>query len=463
MKKTFSWLLLLTVLASCESFLDLTPPDDVAGDQVLTSADGLLSARIGMYNALQGDAYYGGFFPLMIDAYSDNGAAGGYDAPQLNQFNEKNLGADNIFIDNLWVAAYQVIYAANRILQVIDQIDDPALSDELRNDIKGEALAIRALTHFDLLRTFGEHWDETSPWGIPLMRENDDPAQPKGRDPVASCYDLIVADLLQARQLVSAEDLAYGSGLKTAAYITPHAVNALLARVCLYRKDYAGALQYAGEVINSGSFGLLANPLTIYQERLTAESIFELQFTPQDQSQYNNLTYVRDDALRVDVYFLASRLLHEFFLQRPGDQRHQLVNFDPASNDGSIQPDGRTQKYRGEINRDNPAYILRLAEMFLIRAEAAAALSDYASCQNDLQTLADYRGVSIPTIGADNFMNVVQDERRAELNFEGHRYFDLARIGKVADVMGQQALPVFPIPSNQILASNGLIEQYPGY
>ncbi|MCS6991934.1 MAG: RagB/SusD family nutrient uptake outer membrane protein [Chitinophagales bacterium] len=455
--------MLLLALASCESFLDLTPPDEVTDDQVLTSAEGLLSARIGMYNALQHDAYYGGFFPLMIDAYSDNGAAGGYDAPQLNQFNEKNLGADNIFIDNYWVAAYQVIYTANRILRSVDEIQDASLSDALRADVKGEALAIRALAHFDLLRTFGEHWDLQSAWGIPLMNEHDDPVQPKGRASVADCYNFILNDLQQARQLVSADDLAYGTGLKTAAYITPQAVAALLARVSLYQKDYPAAVAYATEVIQNSSYMLLDDPVLIYQQRLTPESIFELQFTAQDQSQYNNLTYVRDDALRVDVYFLANRLLNDFFQARPGDRRSQLVNFDPASNDGSIQPDGRTQKYRGEESRDNPAYVIRLAEMYLIRAEAAAMLGDLATCQNDLQTLAQKRGYTLPPVTANNFMDLVQDERRAELNFEGHRYLDLARIGKVAEVLGEHVLPVFPIPINQILASGGLIEQYPGY
>ncbi|MCS6916766.1 MAG: RagB/SusD family nutrient uptake outer membrane protein [Chitinophagales bacterium] len=463
MKKFAFWLIVPTLLSSCESFLDLTPPDDVADDAVLTSADGLISARIGMYNALQQDAYYGGFFPLMIDAYSDNGAAGGYDAPQLNQFNEKNLGADNIFIDNLWVAAYQVIYTANRILAQIDGIADPALSDELRADIKGEALAVRALAHFDLLRTFGEHWDVTSSFGIPLMTEADDPMVPKGRATVAACYQRITDDLQLARQLISNEDLVYGTGLKSAAFLTPHAVAALQARVALYQKDYAAAKQFASEVINSGGYQLLEDPVRIYRERLTPESIFELQFTTQDQSQYNNLTYVRDDALRVDVYFLANRLLNDFFNARPGDLRAQLVNFDPAANDGSIQPDGRTQKYRGEESRDNPAFILRLAELYLIRAEASAMLGDLTTCQNDLQVLASVRGSTLPPIGADNFMDIVQEERRAELNFEGHRYFDLARIGKVAEVIGQQVLPVFPIPINQLLASGGLIQQYPGY
>ncbi len=459
--------LLLTtafLFASCEKFLTLEPTDEVPDEEVITSLEGLLSARIGMYNALQHDAYYGGFFPLMIDAYSDNGAAGGYDSPQLNQFNDKNLGADNIFVENFWVAAYYAIYTANRILARIDAVDDPALTEELRNDLRAEALTIRALAHFDLLRTFGEHWDLTSVWGIPLMSEWDDPTQAKGRSTVQQCYDLILSDLQKAEMWLLAEDLAYGSGEKSAAYITPSFVKGLLARVYLYQRDFSKAFAKANEVIESGAFGLASDPTEIYSRRLQGESIFELQFNVQDPSQYNNLTYVRDDALRVDVYFLASRLLDEFFRNRPGDLRAQLVLFDPTVNDPSIQPDGRTQKYRGEETRDNPAYILRLAELYYIRAEAAASLGNYAACQADLATMAAHRGTwVIPEINSSNFMQVVQDERRAELNFEGHRYFDLARINAVPETLGPQVLPVFPIPTNQLVASGGVLVQYPGY
>lgn len=459
---TFS--VLVMAFASCENFLDIESPNDVDEENVFTSGDGLLSARNGMYNALQHAAYYGGYFPLMIDAYSDNGAAGGFDSPQLNQFNDKTLGADNIFVDNLWVAAYNSIYTANQIIAHVDGIDDPSLSDEVRADVKGEALTARALAHFDLLRTFGEHWDVNSIYGIPLVVTADDPLALRGRNTVQECYGAILSDLTMALDLVSNDDVEYETGAKSAAYITNYLVQALMARVYLYQNDYGNAINFATEVINSGAFALVDDPSAIYTTRLAGESIFELQFNVQDQSEYNSLTYVRGDALRVDVSFLANQDLDAFFQGRPEDVRNALVDFNPDLNDPSIQPDGRTQKYRGEDARDNPAYVFRLAEIYCIRAEAAAAQGDFAACSSDLQALADLRGgYTVPDVNAENFLQVVHDERRAELNFEGHRYCDLARIGQVQEVIGDEVLPVFPIPANQIAASGGAILQYPGY
>ncbi|MGB3077111.1 MAG: RagB/SusD family nutrient uptake outer membrane protein, partial [Chitinophagales bacterium] len=291
-----------------------------------------------------------------------------------------------------------------------------------------------------------------------------DPLQARGRNTVQECYDAILADLNNALVLVSNDDVEAGDGSKTPAYITQYFVNGLLARVYLYMQDYENASVKAAGVINDDIFIVVNNPALIYTTKLSSESIFELQFNVQDQSQYNNLTYVRGDALRVDVSFLANENLHEFFLNRPGDVRAASVDFDPEHNDGSIQPDGRTEKYRGEETKDNSAYIMRISEMYLIAAEAKGVSGGGV---DDLNALRHNRGLGdlFPEDfdTPEAFMNTVQDERRAELNFEGHRYFDLARIGKVSEVIGESVLPVFPIPVNQITASGGAITQYPGY
>src|SRR4030095_9490995 len=138
---------------------------------------------------------------------------------------------------------------------------------------------------------------------------------------------------------------------------------ALLARVYLYKKDYANASAYASEVINGGFYTLVSDPSIIYTSKLSSEAIFELVFNPQDRSQYNAATYARDEALRSEVLFLANADLKTFFELRPDDSRANLVDF--INNDVSIEPDGRTQKYRGEETQDNDAYIFRVAELGL--------------------------------------------------------------------------------------------------
>jgi hypothetical protein len=238
-----------------------------------------------------------------------------------------------------------------------------------------------------------------------------------------------------------------------------------LARVCLYQKDYVKAALFATEVINDGTYSLLGSDAfsTIYSGRLSAESIFELSFDAQNQSSFNGTTYVRPDALRTEVFFLASQQLNTFFEARPTDKRAGLVDF--INNDAGIQPDGRTQKYRGEVTKDNPAFIMRIAEMYLIAAEAnklAGGGLDF------INTLRENRGMDALTdsdvADEDAFLQVVLDEREAELNFEGHRFFDLARFQKIQDVLGvDNKNSVFPIPQREILATNQKLIQNPGF
>jgi len=163
------------------------------------------------------------------------------------------------------------------------------------------------------------------------------------------------------------------------------------------------------------------------------------------------------------VLFLAEEGLDEFFGARTGDRRADLLDF--TDNDVSILPDGRTQKYRGEETRDNPAYIIRLADVYLIRAEAAGLGFGGLT---DLNAIRTNRGLPALTssdfTGEAAFREAVLDERKAELNFEGTRMFDLARAGIVTDVLGIDTYrSIFPIPYREIIATKGKVEQNPGY
>jgi hypothetical protein len=152
-----------------------------------------------------------------------------------------------------------------------------------------------------------------------------------------------------------------------------------------------------------------------------------------------------------------------FFASRPGDKRAQLVDF--VNNDGSILPDGRTQKYRGEESRDNPAYIIRMAEVYLIRAEANGLVQEGVDDLNTVRTNRGLSGFAIEDFATEaEFINAILDERKAELNFEGHRMFDLARTGKINEVLGiDDFRAIFPVPFRETIATKDLIVQNPGY
>lgn len=460
MKLSFRYIVLCLVsgaIFSCQK-LDVVSPNDVASEDVFKDANGLRSAMIGLYSTLQQRDYYGGYYPLVADLNSDVAKAGGYDNPALNEIGDHAVTASNIFTEQIYIALYKTLNNANSIIDAADKIEDASLSDEERNSIKGAALGIRAMVHFDLLRMFGYHWENGSAYGIPVVTTVQGPYDIVGRSTVSETYAAIISDLTNAIGLLSVAEV-------NAKYMHPIAAKALLARVYLYQKNYGEAAALAQEVIDEGSFSLLDadNFPTIYSGRLSSESIFELSFDTQNPSFYNGTTYVREDALRSEILFVASEGLNSFFATRLDDRRASLLDF--VNNDVSILPDGRTQKYRGEIARDNPAYILRIAEMYLIIAEAEGLTGGGLTAIN---TLRINRGLPALTTGdfegEEEFQQLVADERLAELNFEGHRFFDLARTGKINAVLGiEQSKGVFPIPQREIIAAKGQVEQNPGF
>lgn len=447
-------LLAITVITTgCNKILDLVSPDVVSDEDIFTSVDGLRNARTGMYHTLQDRDYYGGFFPLVPESYTDNATTGGYQVPELIEFADRQVTPDNLYLSDTYNAIYKSIYTANKIIENIDQVPD--LEQEELDQTLGEALFVRALAHFDLLRTWGEHWDLASEYGISLALSTTQPELAIPRSSVEQSYQQVFEDLNSALTLLNTDN---GN-----AYVSTAAVEALLARAYLYYGDKLAAGEHADAVINNVNYALTepGEVTKIYSNKLTSESILELKFEQANPSFYNALTYLRDDALRVDVFFIAHADLNTFFESRAGDTRSQLLDYE--NNDVSIEPDGRSQKYRGETTKDNSAYLLRLAEMYLIRAEARGLSNGL----EDLNTLRVARGLSALT-GAEvpdetSFLNAILDERRAELNFEGHRLSDLARTGKVEAVLGEGVLPLMPIPQREISATNGVVVQNEGY
>ena len=446
--------MLMLTATSCKKILDVVSPNEVGDDAIFSTVDGLRNARIGMYNTLQNRNYYGGYFPLFTECYTDNGTTGGYDVIDLNDIAARTVGTANIYVQQTYNAIYNTIYTANKIINNIDNV--PGLDADERDNTLAEAYFVRALAEFDLLRTWGEHWNKTSVFGISVVTTTDAPQQSVARSTVEQSYQQIIADLTQADGLFN--------NYQGNQYASSAAAKALLARVYLCYGDYEAAAENAAAVIAEGSFALFGpdDLSKIYTEKNTEESIFELVFDPQNTSAFNAATYLRDDALRSDVIFIANADLHTFFESRPGDNRSSLVDFE--NNDVSIQPDGRTQKYRGETTKDNAAYIIRLAEMYLVNAEALGRSSAGLAALNELRTSRGLEALQLSDVPtADDYLLAILDERRAELNFEGHRLSDLARLGLTGTYLGEGVNPIMPIPAREISATNGVVAQNDGY
>lgn len=453
----YFYILLSSFVFGACGVLDQNSPDIVSADKVFETADGFRAARLGMYSLMGNENYYGGFHPLALDAHSDNGSTGGYVVESLNEIGEKRLTPSNLFVERMWISLYATANATNQILDNIDKLKPEDFEENEQKNIKGEALFVRALVHFDALKMFGEHWNQNSEYGIPLANKVQRQSDILPRASVKDSYKQIIEDLQNAETLVGNDDE------KGKIFITKNAVQALLAKVFIFAKDNTKAAFYANEVIKTNAYDLYdaSDFSKIYTSRETQESIFELKFDVQNRSAYNSFTYKRADATRPELSFFPSAQLDTFFQKRKGDVRAQTVDF--KNNDVTIQPDGRSEKYRGENLQDNPAYILRYAEVVLIAAEA----NGYPKGLTELNMIREKRGLSVLNSSIvkneADFKIAILDERRAELNMEGSRFTDLARFELVKTVLGDDVKPVFPIPLREVLATNNALKQYPGY
>jgi hypothetical protein len=443
----------LSVLPAC---LDEFSPNYLNAEDAIIDGSSAEAAVVGLYSAMQQSGYYGEYYLLVSEGHTDNASTGGYQNLSLDQIGNREVTGVNVISENIWTAIYRVIANANLVLKYLPKIDD--LDPAQKNHLEGETRAIRAMAHFDLLRYFGVHWNLNSNAGIPIIQTPQEIKDKPARATVSATYQFIISEMTKAAGLMDQR-------LKDKAFINKNTINALLARIYLYQSDKDKAAEYASSVIRSGDFQLTdpAKFTDIYRTKLSSESIFELIFDSQNRSGYNGATYSRADAIRPELSFLAAKDLQVFFNSRDRDIRSNLLDFSADDNDVTILPDGRTQKYRGEVTKDNSAYVIRYAEMYLIRAEALGNLKGLA----DLNFLRQKRGLPVLTPNQVNtpndFLNAILQERRAEFNFEGHRYFDLARTGRIKSVLNiDDFRSVFPIPSRELIANPNL-KQNPGY
>jgi starch-binding outer membrane protein, SusD/RagB family len=447
------WVVLLALLGGC-NLLDQNSPNDLDAATAIKDAASAEAALLGVYSSMQRDAYYGGSFQLMTEPLCNNANTGGFQVLSLTQLGDKVVTSSNLIVEETWVAIYRVVANCNFLLEALPNITD--LDEGRAKAIEGQVRTIRALAHFDLLRSFGEHFNSDSRFGVPIIDRVQTIEDRPGRNTVRECYTFIINELEAAAALLDENDTSVQ-------FVNANTANALLARVRLYQGDRPAALAAANKVLAQGAYALLptADYGTIFSGRRSSESIFELTFDNQNRSGFNGLTYSRDEALRTEIFYLAAKDLEDFFALRPGDVRAALLNYDPTANDATILPDGRTQKYRGEDTKDNPAYIVRVAEMHLVRAEARG----FPDGIEDLNNLRAQRGLpALAPADAASFVGAVLEERRAEFNFEGLFYGDLARLGLYADFTGQEAFrAILPVPLREITASDGAVEQNEGY
>jgi hypothetical protein len=428
----FAWIAAATLLTSCDSPLEVDPTASIDSETALNTPRGIELALNGVYRSLQSGALYSLDEMVFADLYADNLTFTGTFQTH-REVSLRNVTTSNGDILAKWGAAYIGINRANN---VIDAAPNAGLTAALAGQYRGEALFVRALHYYNLVRWFGD---------VPLVLAPSTGVDPvtsfPSRETAANVWARIVTDLEEAVTLLPTPRL---NGRATRG-----AAQALLARVYLERGatgDYALAVARATSVIGAST---LYSMNAVYRANWTTkhspESIFEVSYSVNNT---NNLSFwYYPQPLSGRWGFSPSLDLYNSYAV--GDVRRDAsIAISPTA--AACTSNCRYGiKYHRIATSDDNVPLLRLAEMYLIRAEANARLGTAdATVQADINVVRARAGLAATAAaGQAALLTAILNERRWELAFEGHRFFDLRRHGVATTTLAIAANRLlFPIP-----------------
>ncbi|MBP7240158.1 MAG: RagB/SusD family nutrient uptake outer membrane protein [Saprospiraceae bacterium] len=441
MRKIIGYTILLFCFTSC-NVLDVEPYNTIPASEAFKNAADLERGILGAYSSLQSLGYYGRTYGIFADLAADNLVhPDNATAVAYAEVDNNAILPENTSVDGIWTAIYDGINVANNVISKVPGI--PGLTEGEATKALGELYFIRALHHFNLLNYFGAIPFKSIPTaGVSNVNVP--------RDEVDFIYDRIIQDL----QFASTNLPPTGSKIRASGL----AADALLARVYLYKKDYTNASASAFKVITSGSFSLLPSYESIFEGEETAESIFEIDFTALDRNRIAEYNFPLTENGRGEVA-PSPELVGSYEV---GDERFAATYTYSGTAPYVIKYDDLG------TGADN-VIVLRLAEMYLIRAEANTHLEgNMVTIKSDIDQVRNR--ASLGNVNANTYADILQAierERRFEFAFEGHRWFDLVRTGRAVDVLSTVTninQTLFPIPLSEILTNtNPGMYQNPGY
>lgn len=466
MKRIFVLFTLATLLfTSCEDFLVEEPRLSQSTEITMSTYNGLNKATAGAYSILADGEWYGAFYVLDAEMRAGNAAlptntdfqSGRMTTPSYMSYNASSTSA-------LWGYGYYLISAVNNVMDNLEGKATGDVTDQDVDNLKAECLFLRALAHFDMVRLYGVSYKQDSVGlGVPVVLHTDaSGTETPARNTVQEVYNQVIADLREAEAII---DPTYQrSATDSYSMVSLNAIRALLCRAYLYTEQWQNAADYATLVIESGDYNLwsAAELPTVWVKDLPTdggEVIFEIYGSKSNSydeywegpSYMTNPTGHADCAAHDDLVNLYEA----------GDVRGTLFRTDPENVSGSWW----TTKYAGKgvATPDlNNVIVLRLSEMYLNRAEALVngATISGTTARADLNAIRANRGVAaLSSAGSE----VVFAERRLELAFEGHLWFDYARTGR-ASVRSDYPLAAdsymwsLPIPKRELDVNANLVQ-----
>jgi hypothetical protein len=434
-----SALLLLSV--SCKKYLEEVPNNALPTETSITDASTARAAIIGTYDRLQG--YYASSYPTLGTITTDNVIFNGTLSEYL-QLDQNAIPTDNVITVSAYQGIYRTINSANSVISALPGLADPLLTAAEKNKILGEAYFLRAISYFDLARGWG---------GVQLqLKPTADLNGLKGikRSTLEQTYDQVLADLVQAEQLLPEDATTRNRAQKSAA-------RALRARLHLYRKQWADAESYATQVISNSKYSLVKPYKTFFTAPFqSAESVLELAYSVNDRNSYWNLWYPSSSGGQFTLK-PADALVAKLNNPAIGGSRNTLIAGSGATVYGVL--------YNTTATSTDPSYLIRIAELYLIRAEARAQQNKLADAAADLNLVRARADVAATTASTElALIQAIEDENGIEFAFEAHRWFDLVRTERAGAVLGinNRNFWLFPIPYSDI-QSDPDVTQNPGY
>lgn len=457
---TIGLLFILICCCACAQFLDIDEPkNQVVGGTAYKDDASATSAIIGIYTKMmEAPAFASGSITLQAGFSADefnHSVVSGFQANSL-------LPADPVLKNSLWEPGYKYIYYANSLLEGISGSTNVSLS--VRRMLEGEAKFIRAFAFFYLTNLFGD---------VPLITTTDyKKNEVFHRTPQAEVYQQIISDLKDAQDLLSADYSIYSNER-----IRPNksAATALLARVYLYTEKWSDAEDAATLVIdNTALYSLQDSVDEVFLAKVKQQPNSEVlwQLAPVSIS-YTFEKMLFDFTGPTSSNLLCGSVVNAF---EAGDMRKKhwigsaivdkKLYFFPSKYKANDQAPEAAKEY---------SMVLRLAEQYLIRAEARAQQNKLTEAIVDLDTIRRRAGLPLiqitkPGIGKQELIDAIMQERRIEFVAEwGHRWFDLKRTQLANTVLPsakadwQPTDILYPIPQSEIDNNPNLLPQNEGY
>lgn len=463
--KSFLIISVLSFSACGEEFLELEPQQSLSISSAIVDLNSINAAVLGVYSNLQDANIYGWDLPLIPDLRGSNVYISSKNAGRFLNFDDFSNIDQCGFCTAEWSDMYETVVNSSNIINNFPNAEVLSSEQTEADNRLGEAHALRGLTYWNLVKMFALPYtaDNGASAGIPLNNEGTDgniitPA----RASVAEVYAQIVSDLERGIDLMT---------LETNGRLSKEGAQAILAKVHLYQENWSEVETLATAVINSGRYSLYADGdawTNSWGANFGSEDIFTVVNTPADNIGVNSIGGIMDQDGYGDV--LATEDLYNAYAETDV-RRSVMIRGDRADGErDALFPEGKYPN--GETGQDY-IKVMRLADVYLMRAEARAELGNEEGAREDLDAVASRVNpsyVASTATGAD-LIDAILDERRREFAFEGDRSFDLTRRQKTwtkfttfdsFEVTWNNPQLINPIPRAEI-DNNPNITQNAGY